>query len=63
MSCNEEKLIVEAIERFDKSSSSLSEKMIILSERIYRLTWAIAILTVIMLILTALTAWLAWIRS
>jgi len=43
------KLIVEAIKRFDESSSSLSKEMITLSKRIYWLTWFIAILTVMML--------------
>jgi len=46
------KPIVEAIQKFDKSSSTLSKEMITLSKRIYWLTWLIAILTVAILILT-----------
>lgn len=53
------KLIVEAIKRFDESSSSLSKEMITLSKRIYWLTWFIAILTVIMLLLIV---WLAFVE-
>lgn len=47
------KPIVEAIQKFDESSSALSNQMITLSKRIYWLTWFIAILTVAILILTA----------
>ncbi|MFH1991717.1 MAG: hypothetical protein ABIK98_04820 [Pseudomonadota bacterium] len=47
------KPIVEAIQKFDQSSSALSKEMITLSKRIYWLTWFIAFLTVAILILTA----------
>lgn len=47
------KPIVEAIQKFDESSSALSKEMITLSKRIYWLTWFIAFLTVAILILTA----------
>ena len=54
------KPIVEAIQKFDESSSSLSRKMITLSRRIYWLTWIIAILTAAMMFLTA---WLAFVAK
>jgi hypothetical protein len=46
------KPIVDAIQKFDESSSALSKEMITLSKRIYWLTWFIAFLTVAILILT-----------
>lgn len=45
--------IVDAIQKFDESSSALSKEMITLSKRMYWLTWFIAFLTVAILILTA----------
>ena len=44
------KPIVEAIQKFDESSSSLSKEMITLSKKIYYLSWVIAILTVVMIV-------------
>ena len=60
MAWDEAKQIVEAIQKFDESSSSLSREMISLSKRIYWLTWFIAILTVTVVLLTA---WLAFVAK
>jgi hypothetical protein len=44
--------IVEAIQKFDESSSQLSKEMIKLSRRIYWLTWVIVLLTIAVVFIT-----------
>ena len=44
--------IVDAIQKFDESSSQLSKEMIKLSRRIYWLTWVIVLLTIAIVFIT-----------
>ena len=60
MAWNEAKVVADAVDKFNESSTEISQKMIELAERMNFLTICILILTVAILILTGILTYKAF---